>query len=157
MINQILYMTGVTVEQAKRVCSKHGFSVHLDEGSWQWRRKVDGEILAEGFFTKKKSQAWLDCYRLNFAGKPSSAEPDWKHLYEKLRADHLLNLERIVELTAPIPMLLKCPECGKRHVDVGKFKDEPHHTHACQSCGCIWRPAIQNTVGVHFLPGFKNA
>jgi hypothetical protein len=33
----------------------------------------------------------------------------------------------------------------------------PHHTHACQHCGLVFRPALQATVGVQFLPGFKNA
>jgi len=32
---------------------------------------------------------------------------------------------------------------------------KPHHTHACQHCGLVWRPAIAPTVGVQFLPGFK--
>ena len=56
-----------------------------------------------------------------------------------------------------IPMLLWCPECGKRHIDVGEFATLKHHTHACQHCGMVWRPAIFDTVGVQFLPGFKNA
>lgn len=56
----------------------------------------------------------------------------------------------------PIPMLLWCPECGERHLDVGAFATTPHHTHACQGCGMVWRPAIAPTCGVKFLPGFKN-
>ncbi len=56
----------------------------------------------------------------------------------------------------PIPMLLWCPECSTRHVDVGEFATKRHHTHACQSCGHVWRPAIVPTCGVRFLPGFKN-
>ena len=56
----------------------------------------------------------------------------------------------------PIPMLLWCPACGVRHYDVGQFLTKPHHTHACQGCGMVWRPAIISTVGVRFLPGFKN-
>ncbi len=56
----------------------------------------------------------------------------------------------------PIPMLLWCPECGTRHVDEGEFTTKSHHTHACQTCGMVWRPAIVPTVGVQFLPGFKN-
>ncbi len=60
------------------------------------------------------------------------------------------------ESQAPIPMLLTCPSCGARHVDVGAFTTKPHHTHACQFCGMTWRPAIVATVGVQFLPGFKN-
>jgi hypothetical protein len=58
---------------------------------------------------------------------------------------------------APIPMILHCPECRTRHVDVGEFATKVHHTHSCQSCGLTWRPAIAPTVGVQFLPGFKNA
>lgn len=56
----------------------------------------------------------------------------------------------------PIPMVLTCPSCGVRHIDEGEFATRPHHTHACQSCGVVWRPAIVPTVGVRFLPGFKN-
>lgn len=58
---------------------------------------------------------------------------------------------------APVPMLLWCPECGHRHVDRGDFATKPHHTHACQECGHVWRPAIAHTVGVQFLPGFRDA
>lgn len=56
----------------------------------------------------------------------------------------------------PIPMLLLCPECRHRHVDEGEFAIRPHHTHACQECGWVWRPAVVDTVGVRFLPGFKD-
>lgn len=56
----------------------------------------------------------------------------------------------------PIPMILTCPWCGCRHIDKGEFATKPHHTHACQHCGFVWRPAIAPTVGVHFLPGFKD-
>jgi len=60
------------------------------------------------------------------------------------------------ELAAPCPMLLTCPSCGERHIDAGEFATKPHHTHACQHCGMCWRPAIVATVGVQFLPGFKD-
>jgi len=56
----------------------------------------------------------------------------------------------------PVPMRLNCPECGALHIDEGEFATKPHHTHACQMCGMVWRPAIVCTVGVQFLPGFKN-
>lgn len=56
----------------------------------------------------------------------------------------------------PIPMFLTCPMCSARHIDEGEFATKPHHTHACQGCGLTWRPAIVPTVGVRFLPGFKN-
>jgi rubredoxin len=62
----------------------------------------------------------------------------------------------------PIPMRIPCPECRELHID-GLADDgtdwakKPHHTHACQACGHVWRPAVVNTVGVRFLPGFRNA
>jgi hypothetical protein len=56
----------------------------------------------------------------------------------------------------PIPMLLSCPACHARHIDEGEFVTKIHHTHACQSCGHCWRPAIVPTIGVQFLPGFRN-
>lgn len=57
---------------------------------------------------------------------------------------------------APIAMILRCSACGERHIDEGEFATKPHHTHACQFCGEVWRPAIGPTVGVKFLPGFKS-
>ncbi len=59
-------------------------------------------------------------------------------------------------MEGPIPMLLWCPECRTRHIDEGDFATKQHHTHACQHCGHVWRPAVVHTVGVRFLPGFKN-
>jgi hypothetical protein len=58
----------------------------------------------------------------------------------------------------PIPMILHCPMCHFKHVDEGEFATKPHHTHACQGpkCGLVWRPAIVPTVGVEYLPNFKN-
>jgi rubredoxin len=56
----------------------------------------------------------------------------------------------------PIPMLLWCPACRHRHLDEGEFATKAHHTHACQHCGMVWRPALVPTVGVEFLPGFRN-
>ncbi len=60
------------------------------------------------------------------------------------------------KIAEPIPMILICPGCLARHIDEGDFKTKSHHTHACQSCGFVWRPAIVPTIGVQFLPGFKN-
>lgn len=59
-------------------------------------------------------------------------------------------------IAQPVAMILTCPACDARHLDVGKWATKPHHTHACQACGVVWRPAVANTVGVQFLPGFKN-
>ena len=73
--------------------------------------------------------------------------------------DQVSLIEHIAErmkTSEPVPMLLWCPECGERHIDVGEFATKVHHTHACQSCGMVWRPAVAPTVGVQWLPGFKN-
>lgn len=56
----------------------------------------------------------------------------------------------------PIPIRITCPECGLLHVDEGIFSTNSHHTHSCQGCGLTWRPAVVCTVGVRFLPGFKD-
>lgn len=60
------------------------------------------------------------------------------------------------ETSAPIPMRLPCEDCGELHVDEGDFVTKSHHTHACQFCGLVWRPAKVATVGVRFLPGYRN-
>ena len=57
----------------------------------------------------------------------------------------------------PIPIQLICPKCYEAHIDEGEWATRPHHTHACQQCGLVWRPALVNTVGVKFLPGCKDA
>jgi predicted RNA-binding Zn-ribbon protein involved in translation (DUF1610 family) len=72
------------------------------------------------------------------------------------REDVEAAINRFEALTKPIPMRLTCPACGALHVDRGAFASKPHHTHACQSCGAVWRPAVVNTVGVQFLPGFRD-
>lgn len=56
----------------------------------------------------------------------------------------------------PVPMLLWCPYCHERHIDIGEFATKVHHTYACQKCGLPWRPALVPTVGVQHLPGFKD-
>ena len=81
------------------------------------------------------------CTRCNATETDCSGSADMVHRYSE---EH------------PIPMLLWCPDCGARHVDRGEFVTKPHATHACQECGMTWRPAIQATTGVRFLPGFKD-
>ena len=65
-------------------------------------------------------------------------------------------VEAPVLVEVPIPMLLWCPKCQHRHVDRGEYATKPHHTHACQNCGLVWRPALVYTVGVGYLPGFED-
>lgn len=64
--------------------------------------------------------------------------------------------EKLETETAPIPMRIVCPDCKKLHIDEGEFVTKIHHTHSCQYCGLTWRPAVPATVGVRFLPGFKD-
>jgi len=75
------------------------------------------------------------------------------HALEEVLSPLFARLELLQEWNAkpphPIPLLLKCPECGARPVDI-------HTSHSCQFCGWTWRPAVVATVGVQFLPGFKD-
>jgi predicted RNA-binding Zn-ribbon protein involved in translation (DUF1610 family) len=93
---------------------------------------------------------------LNVVYDPKAMVEGVRELRNKLHAaTHALKSITQVE-EQPVPMLLWCPDCGQRHIDVGVFETKLHHTHACQHCGMVWRPAICNTKGVWFLPGFKN-
>jgi len=81
-------------------------------------------------------------------------------------------LDKSSEMTTgavdPIPMLLFCPECGRKHIDesesdeayrkylaLGGMDDQwlnpPHRSHLCHTCGCVWRPADVATTGVASL------
>ena len=57
---------------------------------------------------------------------------------------------------SPIVMRITCPECGELHIDEGEYATTPHSTHVCQKCGLPWKPSLEPTVGVRFLPGTKN-
>ena len=55
--------------------------------------------------------------------------------------------------TAPIEMVLYCPNCGTQHIDAPDdrtpdWSNPPHRSHLCHECGAIWRPADVATVGV---------
>jgi hypothetical protein len=64
--------------------------------------------------------------------------------------------ELVSDLQLPIPMILFCPVCNERHIDKGKFAVAVHKSHSCQSCGFTWSPCHRPTVGVLFLPGYKD-
>ena len=70
--------------------------------------------------------------------------------------EHLSAEEGDKIMSDPVPIRLPCPSCHQLHIDEGEFATKPHHTHSCQHCGLTWRPAVIATVGVRFLPGFKN-
>lgn len=65
-------------------------------------------------------------------------------------------VKRLCNFDSPVPMLLWCPECSGRHIDEDIWATKRHHTHACQHCGHVWQPAVVPTIGVQFLPGYKN-
>lgn len=81
-----------------------------------------------------------------FRDQGPGTQTAWEHAAEAIRAS----------VQGPIPMRLTCPHCAELHIDEGEFATRSHHTHACQCCGAVWRPAVVHTVGVRFLPGFKN-
>jgi predicted RNA-binding Zn-ribbon protein involved in translation (DUF1610 family) len=64
--------------------------------------------------------------------------------------------ELVIPPLEPAPLLLTCPACGQRHIDVGEFAAKLHKVHACQHCGTLWQPALFPTIGVQFLPGCKD-
>lgn len=88
-----------------------------------------------------------ETFRSNVYSTSNHAIDDW----------HRYNSDDKALDPVPIPIRLHCPICRSLHVDQGEFATKPHHTHACQRCGHVWRPAIVPTVGVQFLPGFKDA
>jgi len=112
----------------------------------------------------KCSGTYPDCHAPQPAQK--AAERNWfpspYHVAEAARSARHDELEPAdpappAEVAvAPIPMFLTCPACTCRHIDEGEFATKIHHTHSCQECGLTWRPAVVPTVGVQFLPGFKN-
>lgn len=52
----------------------------------------------------------------------------------------------------PIPMIIYCPDCGKKHIDEGEWATKEHKTHLCRRCKASFRPANVPTVGVEQLP-----
>lgn len=87
---------------------------------------------------------------------------------EEMTAALRKTFQALSALRTPMPLRIHCPGlvpygkpgqmvmCGALHVDEGEFETKRHHTHSCQACGHTWRPAVEPTVGVRFLPGFQN-
>lgn len=55
-------------------------------------------------------------------------------------------------VSKPIPMFLKCPNCGAPHYDEGEWATKPHRTHLCGNCKTEWAPSHHYTVGIKALP-----
>lgn len=61
-----------------------------------------------------------------------------------------------ISATAPIPMILHCPQCHVQHIDepderTADWTNPPHRSHLCHGCGHIWRPADVPTEGVRAI------
>lgn len=73
-------------------------------------------------------------------GIPNS--PPWLARRRKRYSKNTRQRNRDTDMSdRPIPMRLNCPACGELHIDEGEFATKIHHTHACQHCGMVWRPA----------------
>jgi hypothetical protein len=86
----------------------------------------------------------------------ASSKDDPIMLEKTIRYLKFPGFPKVSDEAAAIPMILHCPMCHTQHLDEGAFATKVHAVHACQECGLAWRPAIVPTVGVRFLPGFKN-
>jgi hypothetical protein len=171
---QVLWEEYATKRKLPSQATKVGDDLNMPNlhGAWidgflhsrGWRMDHDRESGAPAYRDKKAYEMhpqplWaLENIRsaLNVVNDPRAIVNAVLDTRAKLRAatqalESLSNVE-----AQPIPMLLWCPECGQRHIDIPPFDTKLHHTHACQHCGMVWRPAICNTKGVVFLPGFKN-
>ena len=77
----------------------------------------------------------------------SAAEIDW--------AVRLIGEVRTVraEMNVPPKTLV---ELLLKDADEGVMARRPHRTHACQTGGMQWKPALVATAGVQFLPGCRD-
>lgn len=108
--------------------------------------------------TIRTTKSWAEAERFLDDLRGRAADSILRLGQQQATIDHLVSTVQRLEAAAgqPIQMRLSCPTCGELHIDEGEFATKVHHTHACQACGNVWRPAIVPTTGVRFLPGFKN-
>jgi hypothetical protein len=110
------------------------------------------EQVTFGFDAPRAPTEFVECATCH--AKPGAPELCGSCLHNR-SAIALLN-RQLGDKCAPIPMRLHCPLCHELHVDQGTFATKPHRDHVCQHCGHVWRPALVPTVGVQFLPGYKD-
>lgn len=75
----------------------------------------------------------------------------WETQFNHERAEVTRLAAQVRELSAPIPLILRCPECDVQHVDEGAWATRSHHKHLCGACGHEWTPAVRSTGGVRVL------
>jgi hypothetical protein len=68
---------------------------------------------------------------------------------------HSNNYVVLTTTSAPIPMILYCPACGRQHIDAPElaigWTNPDHRSHRCSGCGTIFRPADVCTTGVESI------
>ncbi len=140
-------MTDIPIEELERRMANAAGNIPGSTGS---------RIVADKFHVRLDRASPLVVGHASPMAVPEN-QPDWEIPRVTFGGKDVPFLPTVSEIELkPISILLNCPCCGERHIDEGEWAERPHHTHACQSCGTVWRPALVDTVGVRFLPGFKN-
>lgn len=87
---------------------------------------------------------WFERTRL-----PSRHWGPWEPVREK-PSNIWFNPKRRVQNVElpPLEMLLRCPECGKFHIDSDELRKVPHKIHECKYCKYLWEPKACNTFGI---------
>lgn len=138
-------------------CGKRDLGRILSSGQTIAKRRPEmiGEHLCSRCWRENTEETVIIAFDTRLIAKLKEASPTRDASVRQLLAERE---QAIQVLKQPIPLWLTCPRCGTQHIDEGVFATKPHHTHTCQheDCGLTWRPAVAPTVGVRFLPGFKN-
>lgn len=116
----------------------------------------DGRECEQG--SPEDKATWWRCAQCGFTGPAVGSNLDGEPRCMGIMCNGVTpnpNVPHIPE-PKPIPMRLVCESCGELHIDEEEWATRLHHTHTCECCGHTWRPAKENTVGVRFIPGFKN-
>jgi hypothetical protein len=125
----------------------------------QIAQQVDGEIDAVGSgYHLAVMRSWIQHAALNGDVVKWGSEE-----FLQLRPQTVADMERLAIRiagaactqygSAPIDMLLFCPNCGEQHVDAPDentpgWKNPPHRSHLCHFCAHVWRPCDRATNGV---------
>lgn len=148
------------VDQGSRCVYGRGHRInrHCD-GERSWPKEQGSEPTTRGWTSLSDERIDVLATRAggHCVGAPATRDEE-RAMALEIRKARAQRRERATpdEKPSPIPMFLTCPRCNTRHIDEGDFATKSHHTHSCQECGLTWRPAVVATVGVQFLPGFKN-
>lgn len=155
--------TGQTQDDGGEQPEVHGFEKELAR---RLVRSVTSERVHSELSPRERveqlEQVFVGC--LNTACAPGTGGAALQLEYSIRQENLALLLKLARQAVEPVEIMIHCPVCHTKHVDVGEFKTKLHHTHACQGlledgslCGNVWRPAHVPTRGVDALSGFVNA